>query len=372
MGQRIRAFIKRQWIALWIIVVLSMIMTLFVSAEYLDQHGIMNRVVVSSSEQYSMFSSNILKPNGSASEIYTQYATKLTEVQINAGMNYDIALYLWNYDHLNPSTWYRENIHYDMSFKLVKKDGTAITAEELGAQTITILKGEIEILTLNSSCLEVTGYSDILTYNSSKISENSYTIRFPGNWNFESGENICVQITATPNNQGNNDLYRDLYELGAIIGLRQFQSMGTSGWEVYVNEHRNNNSAAPSDFDAYNLVVAGSGKADIILYIDTHYISVNRYFYDPELTFLQFTDGEVTYNKPDSNGIAKLVIKADSSMNRNTDADSAENPEYRNRYDIQLYKKTGDPSSWSFVSSFSSESMPEGVWMTYQINNAEN
>lgn len=370
MRQKVSAFLKKQWLILWIAFTALMLVTLFVSAEYIDQNSMMNRVVVSNSEQYTMFSSNLLRQNGRL-YYYPKYVSKLTDEQIQGGVNYDLTLYVWNYDRMNPSRWYPNDIVYDISFKLVEKDGSNLTAEEVGANSIQIVKGDTVITTLGNSNLEYT-IKDTLVSNSNTISENRYTIRFPNSWNFESNENICVQVIAEPNNSGNDDLYLDLDELGAIVGLKQLQSMGSSGWEVYINEQRNNSSSEPSDFDAYNLVVAGSGKADITLYIDTTKLSINRYFYKPELSFLNFTEGEVTYTQPDEKGIAKLVIKADSSMNRNTDDDKEVNPEYRNRYDIQLYKKDGDPSSWAFFSLSEGETMPDGVWLTYQITNTAN
>lgn len=370
MGQKIWSFIKKQWLVVWIVMSVLMLTTLLVTAEYVGENSTMNRVIVSNAQQNTMFSSNILKADGRL-YYHAKFESKLSEDQALSGMNYDVKLFLWNYDRMNLSRWYSTDIDYDMTFKLVKKDGTALTAEELDTQAITILKDGVTITTLDKNNLEYNGYSDTLAYSPSSVSENGYIVRFPGDWDFSANEDVCVQIIATPNSNG-EDKYRDISELGAIIGLKQLQSMGTSGWEVYLNELRNNSSSIPSDFDGYNLVISGSGVADIVLRIDTNYLSFNRYFYDETFSVWNFTDGEVTYTPPDANGIAKLVIKANSSTNRNTGADKDTNPEYRNRYNIQLYKKAGDPLDWSFISSAENGLIPEGVWITYQIISADN
>ncbi len=378
MQKRIVVFLKKQWLGTWMVVSILILSVMFVSAEYLDELSSMNRVVVAVSEQKMMFSSNVLVSEGGLSFI-PKYEAQLTAEQINNGYTYDELVKLWNYDRSNPMKAYPENITYDIMFKLVDTAGTALTAEQLNGRSIVILKGNEEVTTLNSTNLDYS-HSSTLTYSSSGTSEDSYTVRFPGNWNFTADDGICVQIVATPNNGGNTERYADLTELGAIIGLKQLQSMGSSGWNVYLNESRISGDFSPPDCDAYNLVVTGSGAANITLKINTNYLTFNKYFYDSTLRVKNFTTGEVVYTEPDANGIVTILIRANSSTNRNTGADAATNPEYRNRYDIQLYKKlsetsasgAGDPADWTFFAEESGAAMPTGVWVTYSVGDAGN
>lgn len=366
MQKQFIGFLKKRWLTVWIAVSALVLTVLLVSAEYLGEHSIMNRVVVALSDQKMMFSSNLLKENGD-NEYKPRYEAKLTEEQISGGANYDIPLLLWNYDRSNPSRWYSDTIDYNISFKLVKTDGTEIiNAEQLNDRTITILKNGTEITALNSSKLS-DSYADALVYSPSGAAENSYTVRFPGDWDFGADDDICVQIKAVPDNGGDTEKYKDIKSLSAVIGLKQLQSMGSSGWSVYVSESRIADTL-PADYDGYNLVVHGSGAADITLKIDTSNLLFNKYFYDSVLRVKNFTADEVTYTEPDANGIATIIIKADSSKNRNTGTDAETNPEYRNRYDIQLYKKTTDPAAWSFCSEAGGDGMPDGVWLTYSIS----
>ena len=370
MQKQLIGFLKKQWLIVWITAAALMLTAILASAEYLGENSTMNRVVVALSEQNMMFSSNILNESGD-NDYQPKYKSKLSDEQIQNGSAYDVPLLLWNYDRSNPSRWYPEDIDFEITFKLVKADGTEITAaEQLNGKSIAILKNGNALTELSSSRYSYS-YADTLEYLPGGSAENSYTIRFPGNWEFGADDDICVQITAVPQNGGSAEKYKDLERLGAIIGLKQLQSMGSSGWNVYISESLAANTS-PADYDAYNLVVNGSGAADITLKIDTNNLSFNRYFYDSNVRVKNFTDDEVIYTAPDANGIATIVIKADSSCNRNTGSDSEKNPEYRNRYDIQLYKKTADPAAWTFCSMADSDVMPNGVWLTYSIGSTGN
>ncbi|MGN0632878.1 MAG: hypothetical protein ACI4JW_03315 [Oscillospiraceae bacterium] len=360
-------FIKKQWLILWIISAALTLTVLYASAEYLGENSVMKRVVVADSEQKSMFSSNILEENGT-SAYKPQYISALSAEDITNGKTYDIGMLLWNYSRTNPSKWYPQDINYTLKAELVNQNGELLTAENLTEnKTITILKdGEVKF-TLSSSNLS-DSFSDTLVHKTNSTTDNSYTIRFSNNWDLQNDMNICVRISATPDKGSDADKYKDISEISAIVGLRELQSMGSSGWQVYLNEQRI--GGAPEDYDAYNLVVTGSGKADIVLTIDTNKLTFNRYFYNEILRIKNFSDGEVVYTEPGTNGIATLTIKADASKNRGT----AENPEYRNRYDIQLYKKyddtTTDPASWDFFAEDNGIEMSESVWLIYKIEDS--
>ena len=368
MKDRVYNFIKKRCLLLWTILAALTLTSMYVSAEYLGENSVMKRVVIADSEQKAMFSSNILEENGE--KVYQpKYVSALSEEDKVQGKAYDISLLLWNYSRNNPSKWYSQDIKYTLTATLVKQDGTPLTSEGLDEnKTIMILKNGEEKCKLNS--LSLSGnFSDTLIYKTSGTTDNTYTIRFSDNWNLQDDMNICVQLIATPDKAGNADKYKDISKIGAIIGLRELQSMGSSGWQVYLNEQRSGGN--PKDYDAYNLVVTGSGNADIILTIDTNKLEFNKYFYDENLRIKNFTAEEVVYTKPDENGIATMNIKADASKNRGTE----EKPEYRNRYDIQLYKKydskTIDPENWSFFAEDNGSAMSEGVWLIYKVNTDE-
>lgn len=365
--------IKKQWLLLWVILAALTLTIIYVSAEYRGENSVMKHVVIADSEQQAMFSSNILKENGKDT-YQPQYLSVLTDSEKTVGKAYDVSLLIWNYSRTNPSKWYPQDINYTLTATLVNSEGTQLTSEELGDKTITILRDNAEKCVLGSSTLSAS-FSDVLTYKTSGTTDNAYTVRFSNNWDLQNDTDICVQLVATPDKGENADKYRDIKEISAIVGLRELQSMGSSGWQVYLNEQRSDKQ--PNEYDAYNLVVTGSGKADITLTIDTNKLAFNKYFYDKNLRIKNFTDGEVTYTEPNEKGLAKLTIKADSSANRNTGADKYTNPEYRNRYDIQIYKSydnnTTDTENWNFIAEDNgSGEMPEGVWLMYKISLNEN
>ena len=88
MYKKIRSFIMKQWLLMWIAVVGVLLTAMSVSAEYGLTTNVMNRVVRSVSAQGMMFSSNYLVENGSQ----TYIAKYVSEVN-----PFDIDVYLWKY-----------------------------------------------------------------------------------------------------------------------------------------------------------------------------------------------------------------------------------------------------------------------------------
>ena len=96
------AYVKKQWLSLWIIITVVVLFSLsvFASYELLDERSKMHRVISAVSDSGMMFSSNYLVENG-----LTTYAVKY--YADSEGLSaYDIDVYLWNYNIKNPSKKY--------------------------------------------------------------------------------------------------------------------------------------------------------------------------------------------------------------------------------------------------------------------------
>ena len=90
--------------------------------------------------------------------------------------------------------------------------------------------------------------------------------------------------------------------------------------------------------------MTGTGGETIEIEWDPTKVALNKDFFESNGAF-PFVSGEVVYTQGGgaTTGWDKLVVNADSYSSTK---------EYRNRYDIQLYKINGEiSSSWNFINS---------------------
>lgn len=340
MKNKMIMFIKKRGLLLWIAVMSAALIGIMNAyADYPSAFSSMKRVVASTSEDKgSLFSSNLLIEGGR--NTYTaQYKPPITE-NLQSTQTYDVPVYLWNHSLKDVYTKYNDDIEYTLSFRFTDAKGTALSAADIGNRTVVITDG-VNTVTLSNTCLSDNDLAEqdkdildqILEYDANSTDEDIITLKFKGTWDLVNDENICVQLIASPVREGHN--YSDLPDLGSIIGLRKISGITITGWYSYLNEHRDmsDTTISPEDFDGYNLVIEGTGQKTITVTINTSEFRINQNFHGTD----KFN--EVSYSE--NNGIGILTINADSNNEATNN--------YRNRYNIQLYK-TGDvePADWSF------------------------
>ncbi len=350
MKKHIVQFIKNQWLFLWILLISFGMVALVVSAEYPGKNNFMKRVVMSDESSDMMFSSNLLTLVENDRISYRPYFVRQLE---NSSETYNVDVFVWNYDIDGTGDFYSKQINYDLEIKVVDEYGN--TLSNLGNdKSIQVFK--------NGSITPLVTFSDleaVYTYNSSEQetlasggrTQNTYSVRFSGNWDLRNDTGKRVMIKATP-----AAAFTDLKTLAAAIGLKEERASASTGWKYYINEQRLDNSATPVDCDAYNLVLTGTGSQTITIEWNPAVAALNQYFYESGGSAFPFVSGEVVYTAGGgTNGWNKLVINADSYS-------AAKN--YRNRYDIQIYKVNGElGNSWGFISSEQST----GVCITIDI-----
>ena len=135
------------------------------------------------------------------------------------------------------------------------------------------------------------------------------------------------------------------------IGTYSIARNGTEGSYTYTYTKTD---VSIGDFDAYNLVVTGSGKAKITIMWDTRYLECNKNFYNGKI--YSFVSGEIE-PPVTTNNIITLIINADTSTNENGN---------RNRYDIQFYKKGTEPANWSYLPTHES-TLSDTVWLSVKV-----
>ena len=314
----VKKIIKKQWLQLLIALMVLSLVAMVAYAEYGVTTNVMHKVVRSVSDQGMMFSSNYLVESGSNTYI-AKYVSKNSK--------YDIDVYIWNYSNDNISRWY-PNIDIDFIYtaELTDSMGNSLSANDIGTRSVWILDSSGNELTeLNSSKTFYTSTVQTLKYDESKSAESMFTIHYSDDWDLDDTE-FCVRVTAMPYRNGDNNKYKDLKDISAVLGLKESFSTGSNGWRAYISEK---NANKPFDkCDAYNVVVTGSGKATITLTWDTKYLDFNEYFYNSEKSIYNFN--EVIYTPPTTGSdYATIKIEADTGSSAT---------EHRNRYDIQLYK----------------------------------
>lgn len=388
MKNRIVSVLKKRWLLIWCVAVIVAYLNMIVAfADYPSGLANIKRVVKSASEEKgTLFSSNILIENG-ISSYAAQYKTVLSAAEIEQDKTYDVDVYFWNYSLKDIYSKYGEPIDYTLSFELTNIKGEPLNPEDLvdaetGAKSITIIDQDNHSLTLDQNRLDSSGLtgdaaailSQTLAYDPNSTSQNSLKLKFSNNWDLDNDENICVKIIADVD----GIVYTDLYDLGAIIGLKKVNNSDRSGWYAYLNEHRDSSDNRPfADFDGFNLIIEGSGQATITVKIDTTKYGINKNFYgsvsvpDAEMD----ADGNVVRDDVTD----EIVYKTENKVVRITEASydpttgeltinansNAPANEYRNRYNIQLYKKgESNPANFSFFDVKRGTSEEVAAWLS--------
>ena len=343
MKNRIKRFFKKQWLLLWLLTAIIVFSVVVVYAVYPSTTNSMQRVVVSESGQGMMFSSNYLVVGGENS-IQSKFFAEIIGADNKATQTYDVDVYIWNFDLDNSSKTYPEDIDYTVSLKMTNSKGEAIDDATMGVRTVVVENENGDVVaTLRSGSLSANLNGLCLVHSDNDVDSDKFTLKYAGIWDLDNDQDICVQMIAKPDNGGDITKYKDLKNIGAVIGLKKISGSGSGGWQVYLNEERSGMNV--NDCDAFNLVATGSGKATLEIEWDTTKVEFNEYFYGNGSRTSIYNYPEVSSTPAANDGTAsgnwaKLTISADSSSATTS---------YRNIYNIQLYKNSSSvPADWSF------------------------
>ena len=352
MKKRILCFIRMRWLLVLTVAVLVGTMTMIGYAEYEFESNYMKRVVVASSDHGMMFSSNYLIEGG-----LRTYQSK-TE---SGSAPYEVRVYLWNYSLKNTTQCYPEEIDYNVSFRVTDNRGDPITDTNafIGSdpqnpgtpvyKTISVVDSQGNTVHTFSSSDDLTAAFTVTGETlggDGEAAQNMYTLVFD-NWDLRNDKDVCVQMIATPSAE-----HKDLRPIAAVIGLKEAVAEEPNVWQAKISEIEDERN----DVDGYNLVLTGSGKADIQISWDTTKVDLNKYFGSGN-TYNLFTD-EI---EPAPGG--SPVISGDwQTVTIHADASA-----FRNRYNLQLYLSAGQkPDEDTFFAEASSAGAAS-AWVTYSI-----
>ena len=331
--KKFRSFLKKYWITVWMLIAVAAVFTVPAFSEYLRDRNKEKRVVANISTEGKRFSSDRLT---NTSNDPTPY-----EVPVTASEELDtvtVDFQIFNHIYTDSMQYYPNPIYYQISAKLVLKDGTAIPADNIyfGANLYGIKKQADASYT----------YFD--TYNQTLTADNSfagtaeegpqkYMLSFPKSlFNASDSNRVYIELDVIPYSirTGNAGAYNysnritELGELKARLSVTPKAKGITVGWKGAFQEQDDN-------LDGFNLVFSGSGESKLYLCYDKTKLEVNKFFLDEHSgdTLFHFEDGYY-YEYTDSTN--RTGWTRYSNTNWTTiwiDADS----DVANRYDIQLY-----------------------------------
>lgn len=369
MKKKIVRFFVKQWLFIWIAVTAVGMISFIGFAEYTaSENSYMKRVVVSASEQGMMFSSNYLTEGGKNS-----YQPCYKTVQESTSEYYQTYVRLWNYSLKNSAKVYPTDIEYKVCVKLTDAYGNAISADKLGSKYVTITHPDpanagstiTERLDATNLVADGTSFSetftceflDTLESDNGKGVENSYDVRFYG-WDLSEDSDICLQMVAKPYRNGDSSKYKDLKDIGAVIGLQEWKDSESNGWRANISELQKTGVFEKSD--GYNLVLTGSGKSKITIKWNTDHVDINRYINSGSSLPFNFPAQELSVAEPEGGSKWKtMTINADTSL-------------YRNRYNLQVYTSAGvKPSADFFKVVENNDPVDDSVWVTCLIESMD-
>lgn len=263
MDKKIRAFIRRYFLVIWITAVCLTLSYMVVMAAYPTRQNKAKKVVSLQAQSEIQFSSNYLEES-------ILYKTAV----INDGD--PITVDIRNFSKNNSTKWYLSDISFTLSAELTDSSGSSITNDSLignGAvrvYSVTVDAQEQETETL---LFELTGAApsdsavQTLVHSASKSTVQSYRIYFPS-----TSTKVCLKLNATPANT-----HSDLRMIGAVLAVSDKSSIQSDGWTGSFNDPI---SKSPAEYDAFNYIITGHGDSSAAtIKWNSNVIALNKMYF---------------------------------------------------------------------------------------------
>lgn len=359
MEPRLKKFLKRYWIVLWIAVISTVLLSLAAFAAYTKTNRAKS-VVAKYGTVNSRFSSNYLEEVSMEKPVYVT----------STDGKYGDTVLISNYAQTNPAFHYDTVINYKLEMKLGYMNGNTFVPIDENTSAENFVLGERYI---TATITGNNGYSNTIKFgydngNPIKYSEtilkdnsDNYLLSLPGTTSIsdsialEFSENqktslfaetptfdkkLYLEMKATPDPLQN---YTGLTEISARICLSKSAKVESITWTGNFNEAGSDVSvgAAPHNIstplDGFNYVIQGMGSGWAELKWKPAYVEISEQFLIEEL-------GIQTQNLPtESNGYKTVRFQVDSNTQKN-------------RYDVQIYRsglqQDAAYSTWEQMNSY--------------------
>ena len=326
MKNKILFLIKKKWFLFWMLISALVIYSIAVFAAYDTSNSVMKRVIVSSDGKSTGFTSNLLTV-----EISTgQYVHRTLYRSVSESRRYNAEVIIRNHEPDYPDFPYEDDIYYDLTVCITDSSGNAITdLTDFGGETgkKIILKDQngnvLTTLPLENNVVSTIIQNQKIEYEKGRPGELKYDLVFE-NWDIETDTGYEVKLIANLV-RGQNNAYPELSDIGCSVGLKKNKDYEENGWDAFLNESHN---TITNTVYAYNLVLTGSGEADIKIQWDPENISLNSLFRNTEAAF-DLKNNEVEYiTHSGTEEWDTLIVHANSND---------PSRDLRSYYDIQVY-----------------------------------
>ena len=335
MEKKIKNFIKKYILLIWIIAVSLALTGFIVFANYKNNQNIAKKVVTTQTETDIRFSSNYLEESVGVENNITKYRNSVSLLNsAQTPINVDIR----NFGKNNSTLFYPTDINYTLFVVLTDSSGNELSE----ADAYGIL-GSNDVVTIS-----ITGLQDVkLSYNDRSYAYSrillhgttaaidEFKLYFPS-----TTSNICVKLIATP-----DSIHKDLHTIGAVFSVSNKSAEQGNGWTGQFNDPTNKSPAA---YDLFNYIIIGYGEADSA-----------TIKWDPTVFNLEnigFSSGISGFNPVTD------TIPTGSSWSSCNKATISIGSNYETRYSFQIFKGT---SFDSIISTLTTE------WESYIAENPE-
>ena len=342
MKNKVTRFLAKQWALIWVFVALAVLGGIISYAAYTKANK-GKSVVATYDEAGDRFSSNYMNI-GSPSENYqSAYA-------INNQTAPTASISICNYAQGNPGYYYDRDIEYRLTIELVKYDGTAVSAAEIGDKNITVSFGTNSYTFDNEHLSIGSDWNGKLLrgQSSTDICSITFDVKQIAELDDDTKTKLYIQMTATPYPASS---YRDLHSISMRMGVDKRHDEAKADWEGYFNDVANAKtatSAAPialgsKDLDGFNYAIEGIGKGQIELKYNSNKIEINQ-------AFVSEVSG--TLSSADAEGIRTLTFSVNSNDTKTGETITAYGI---SRYDTQFYKTSktvSDYETWYQINGY--------------------
>lgn len=313
--------IIKKLVTLWMIVsILALSSVYFAFAAY-NGTAIVKRVVSTQTSSISSFSSNYM-------EVYSTSNIAVKNLRTTNEGNFICPITVCNYDQLDPTSPARARIDYVFTATLVRYNSSTeeyipvstIQTDNERTKTFYVQKvmDDNQAITSDSQH-SINGVAFSYTYSSESLAggnshKDVYHICFDAAEVEKDIPDLFIQVSAIPSEESIR-LNGGVSNLGSIISISQGRTVET-GWHGSLQE------SSSTDYDAYNLIIEGSGAGTIDIYWDSAKFTMNPVF----ITQYEGVRLSSETNDPERAGWKKRTLTVNSASGEN-------------RYVVQFYKK---------------------------------
>lgn len=336
MKERIKSVFRKMIkypVTIWMTLSLIVLSSMLIGFAAYNGTVTVKRVVSTQASSSSAFSSNYM-------ETYSSTNIAIKNLRTTLEGNFYCPVTVCNYDQSDPTTPAKADITYSFTAELVKLNPatneyvrvTEIqTGENSVVKTFTVQKVMNDNITINTDTPHTlndidsndTENSFSYTYSSETLEggisqRDTYNLCFDASEVAKDTPELYIRVTAIPTPESSTKNGSGVSNLASVISIAQGRTVET-GWHGSLQEA----STPATDFDAYNLIIEGSGEGKIDIVWDAAKFTMNPVFvsqYD-KITGTRILDDE--------------EIVSGQTKKRTLTVDSATGD---NRFVIQFYK----------------------------------